>query len=823
MPEYLTPGVYFEWVDASAKVISPLRTDIAAFVGIAERGPVDSPARIVSWQQFQSVFGNFIANGFLAYSVKAFFENGGRECRVVRVAAPVATSATAGAQPPGGEASVVASTAGFASGAVVTATQTRQTQTAGAQPADRASSIVGDVTGFPDGALVKITQGALVDFRRVKTADALSQRLYWSAPLDAAFNFVAPINFTTEHQVDLLVSSIQASTLFWESPLPAHFKPSLPIEFETGVDVASGAGVARGELLGQDQRVSLAVSAISPGAWGDDLSVRVSRSSSAATRTAPVAQPPNLLSSVVESVSGFSVGSLVRVYQDAAPQPLITSRVVAAVDAARNRITWDAALDPAYDIVAAQNQSRPLSFETVEFNLSVYHGGQLRETFSGLSLIPDPERKGQKDPLETRETERRIFRKTHAERIVNNGSSLIRIKDERWPHAAADYSPSLPDPSAQNLRQGKLALRGGRDGIAALKPRDFTGNPASRIKRGVQTLEDADEVAIVAVPDAVIRPMPPMRKQTSPVPPPDPCSPCQPEPPDADPPTPRWVERAPEFSADQIEAVQQALVLHCESQRDRIALLDPPILPARSPSPGADAAQSWRRRFDSQYAALYFPWLLVYDPLMLDGNVVRAVPPSGHISGICARTDVATGVHTAPANVEVRWATAATEDVTPELQGVLNPSGINCFRMLAGRGLRVYGARTVSSDSPWRFVSVRRLMMMIEEAVETALQWSVFEPHDLDLRRSLITAISSFLDSMWQRGALVGATADEAFFVKCDEENNPPDQVDRGQLVVDVGVAPVRPAEFIIVRVGKTVDGLEITEMRETTGTGGVA
>src|SRR5437867_558366 len=121
MPEYLTPGVYFEWVDASAKVISPLRTDIAAFVGIAERGPLHTPTRIVSWQQFQSVFGNFIPNGFLAYSVKAFFENGGRECRVVRVAAPAMNTTTNGPQPAGGGESVVNSTAGFAPGAVVTA------------------------------------------------------------------------------------------------------------------------------------------------------------------------------------------------------------------------------------------------------------------------------------------------------------------------------------------------------------------------------------------------------------------------------------------------------------------------------------------------------------------------------------------------------------------------------------------------------------------------------------------------------------------------------------------------------------------------------
>jgi len=828
MPEYLTPGVYFEWVDPSAKVVSPLRTDIAAFVGIAESGPVHTPTRIISWQQFQSVFGNFIPNGYLAYSVKAFFENGGRECRVVRVTAPAAKAIASGTTPPNFNASNVDSTVGFARGAVVTAIQDRQTTNAGpTQPADRASSIVTDVSGFPEGALVKISQSATgaLAFRHVKAVDALvGPRIYWSSLLDAAFDLVQPANtikFETTHQTDLLVDSIQGNTVSWESPIPPFYDPTQPIEFETGVDAATGAGVARGELFGEDRAISIAVSASSPGAWGDDLRVRVSRSSTAATRAQPVAQPADRLSSLVDTVSGFLIGSLVRIYQDAAPQPLITTLAVAGVDAARNRIIWDAALAPAYDLV---DQSRPLSFETVEFNLSVYYGGQLRETFSGLSLIPDPQRTAGQGSSASRETEQRNSRKVHAEQIVNRGSSLIRITDKRWPHSAADYSGSLPDPDAANLRGGKLALRGGRDGIAALRPRDFAGNPNSQEKRGLQTLEDVDEVAIVAVPDVLIRGIPPVRKQTPPPPPPaDPCLPCQTIPADAEPPTPRWVERAPEFSALEIESVQQALVIDCETARDRIALLDPPIIPAQRLSPGVDAVQSWRRRFDSRYAALYFPWVLVYDPLKLGGNIVRAVPPSGHVAGIYARTDIESGVHCAPANAELRWATAASEDVSPEVQGVLNPGGINCLRTLAGRGLRVYGARTVSSDALWRFVNVRRLMMMIEESVETSVQWSVFEPHDLQLRDSLVTAISNFLNVQWQSGALVGNTADEAFFVKCDAENNPPDQVDRGQLVVDVGVAPVRPAEFVVVRVGKTVDGLEITEMRETIGTGVMA
>jgi phage tail sheath protein FI len=814
MPEYLTPGVYFEWMDASTKAISPLRTDIAAFLGIAERGPLDMPTRIISWQQFQSVFGNFIPNGYLAYTVKAFFENGGRECHVVRVAAPAAKAVTAGTQPSSAE-STVNLTDGFSPGAVVTARQVRQTFTTGAtQPADLASSIVDDISGFPQGALVKISQASQLAYRRVRAADSTfaGPVLYWRTPLNPDFDLTNTIFFETKHQHDLMVSSVQGSTLVWETPLPEFFDLKLPIEFETG------AGIASGELLGQDSMPTLTIEALSAGAWGNNLWVRVSQSNSAATRTAGVTQPLDGLSSIVESVSGFLIGSLVRVYQDATPQPLVSYRVIKAVDPARNLIGWDAALDPAYDLVAANNQSRPLSFETLEFNLSLYSGGQLRETFSGLSLIPDPERTRPSN-LEIAEAERRDSRKAHAERVVNSASNLIRIHDRRWPHAAVDYFASVPNPNAENLRQGKLALVAGRDGIAALKPRDFTGNLASLQKRGLRTLEDTNEVAIVAVPDALIRPLPPRMKQRPPAAlPPDPCLPCQAKPPGAGPPAPVWIERAPEFSPEEIEGVQQALIAHCESQHDRIGLLDPPIRSTSGQTSDGDVVQSWRRRFDSQYGALYFPWVLVYDPLKLNGNLVRAVPPSGHVAGIYARTDLELGVHRAPANAEVRWAQAASEEVAAELQGALNPAGINCLRTLAGRGLRVYGARTVSSDSLWRFVNVRRLMMMIEEAIETSLQWSVFEPHDLELRHALITGISGFLDLMWQQGALNGATADEAFFVKCDAENNPGDQLSLGRLVVDVGVAPVRPAEFVVLRVGKTAESLEITEMRGITG-----
>jgi len=273
------------------------------------------------------------------------------------------------------------------------------------------------------------------------------------------------------------------------------------------------------------------------------------------------------------------------------------------------------------------------------------------------------------------------------------------------------------------------------------------------------------------------------------------------------------MEQPPTFSEEQIAQVQQALVAHCEEMKDRIALVDPPLVQPQGDVTDVAGILDWRKRFDSKYAALYFPWVLVYDPLHLGREIVRAIPPSGHVGGVYARTDLDTGVHRAPANLLLLWAQGVTQDVDANMQGLLNPVGVNCLRAFSGRGLRVYGARTVSSDPAWRYVNVRRLLMMIEEGVEEAIHWAVFEPHTLGLRRTLKMCIEIFLEVLWEKGALVGATADEAFYVRCDDSNNLPSDTDNGRLFVDVGVAPTIPAEFVVFRIGRTEDELEVTEL----------
>jgi uncharacterized protein len=243
-----------------------------------------------------------------------------------------------------------------------------------------------------------------------------------------------------------------------------------------------------------------------------------------------------------------------------------------------------------------------------------------------------------------------------------------------------------------------------------------------------------------------------------------------------------------------------AMIAHCERMGDRIAILDP--LPDLTPQD----AKRWREvdtNYDSKYAALYYPWIKIAGP---DGRPL-AVPPSGHMAGIYARSDNERGVHKAPANEVVRGALEAAAPITKGEQDTLNPIGVNCIRSFTGRGLRVWGARTLSSDPAWRYINVRRLFNYVEESIERGTQWVVFEPNDSDLWARVKRDVEAFLTGVWRDGALFGRTPEEAFFVKCDEELNPADVRDRGQLIVDIGIAPVKPAEFIVFRFSQWAGG----------------
>jgi phage tail sheath protein FI len=231
-----------------------------------------------------------------------------------------------------------------------------------------------------------------------------------------------------------------------------------------------------------------------------------------------------------------------------------------------------------------------------------------------------------------------------------------------------------------------------------------------------------------------------------------------------------------------------------------MAILDTP--PGLTPQQASD----WRMKetnFDSKFAVVYYPWIEISGP---DGETMQ-IPPSGFMAGIYARTDNERGVHKAPANAVVRGALASASHITKGEQDVLNPMGVNCIRVFPGRGVNVWGARTLSSDPAWRYVNVRRLFNYIEKSLERGLQWVVFEPNDQNLWARVRRDVTAFLTGVWRDGMLFGLSPDQAFFVKCDEELNPQDVRDRGQLFVDIGLAPVKPAEFVVFRLSQWAGG----------------
>jgi len=262
------------------------------------------------------------------------------------------------------------------------------------------------------------------------------------------------------------------------------------------------------------------------------------------------------------------------------------------------------------------------------------------------------------------------------------------------------------------------------------------------------------------------------------------------------------------FTAPTPAAVNQLLIGHAESRRSyRIAVLDTP------PNLEIQGARDLKSAIDSKYAALYYPWVVVANPLAATDpsqSTELALPPSGFVTGIYARSDINRGVWKAPANETVTGALRLQREVRFGEQEVLNPLGVNCIRTLPNRGIRVWGARTASSDPEWKYVSVRRYFLYLEASIDRGTQWAVFEPNGERLWANVTTTITDFLYNEWLNGALLGATPKAAFFVRCDRSTMSQNDLDNGRLICLVGVAALKPAEFVIFRIGqKTADARE--------------
>jgi phage tail sheath protein FI len=239
--------------------------------------------------------------------------------------------------------------------------------------------------------------------------------------------------------------------------------------------------------------------------------------------------------------------------------------------------------------------------------------------------------------------------------------------------------------------------------------------------------------------------------------------------------------------------ITKAIVAHCERMRFRFAVIDSD---KGQNNPGALNPRNIIT--DSSYAAFYYPWIVTADPRT---GARKLTPPGGHVLGVYARSDTERGVFKAPANEIVRGALALEYEINDLIQDDLNPKGVNVVRSFPGRGIRVWGARTITSNALWKYVSVRRLFIFLERSIYEGTQWVVFEPNDDRLWARVIDTIRLFLRGQWRLGALFGRTEQEAFFITCDRTTMSQDDILNGRLICEIGIAPVRPAEFVIFRI----------------------
>jgi phage tail sheath protein FI len=307
-------------------------------------------------------------------------------------------------------------------------------------------------------------------------------------------------------------------------------------------------------------------------------------------------------------------------------------------------------------------------------------------------------------------------------------------------------------------------LEGGNDGLVPT-PIELAGDEAdpddvTKKATGLAALGEIDDIAIVALPDS-----------------------------------------GTYDDTDDCAAACDALIAHAQALRYRIAVLDPPF------NSSMTQVRNFRGRFDSTYAALYHPWLEILDPTQRSAQGAppprQALPPCGFITGIYARTDITRGVFKAPANEPVLGIIQLENNITKSRQDVLNPEGINALRYFEGRGNRVWGARTISSDPEWMYVNVRRLFIYLEHSIDKGTQWAVFEPNNERLWANIRHTIEDFLRVTWKTGALMGTKPEEAYFVRCDRTTMTQNDLDNGRLICLIGVAPTKPAEFVIFRIGQ--------------------
>lgn len=781
MAEYLSPGVYIEEVSGGIKPIEGVGTSTGAFIGIAEKGPIagaryedgiGGPVLITNFTEFNRNFGGFIRNEFLAYAVQQFFGEGGSRCYVAR---------TAHFDNPADPSTLTARRASVSLGGISTAL-------AGGLTVGGSGSVpvtVNDATGLQVGMHLFVTDGT--NAARVAVVGL------------GGGNAVTIENTRLDSVGD-----------------PLDIPP-----------IANGASVTQ---------VIVDVSAINEGSWGNRLRVSASPSGRVSTRmnmpgdslaspAVPAGLPPAANQAVLGSVAGINVGMTLFISDGTA-----AARVqVTGVEEGQNRITFNYIESNAAVTSAGIDDGADVSGTILGKTATVLSGAVANGATEAVLQSTDGIERGSVllfvaesvgsllSPVElpsvresrvvvTQVVGKQVFFQSGLTAAFPDGSAVstedftltvfdrddsvetfpfltmentnatdyvsTRINDgaNRSKYIRVDEAPLLasntqPRRTAVPLRLGAAPTTdgtGGADDVAS----DYIGNEAGQT--GFFAFDTVDDINIVAAPGITLRP------------------------------------------------VVLAGMTYCENRGDCFFVGD--VSPeAQTVTEVLDFKKgtgpfAGQQGLISKYGALYWPWIRALDPLT--GGPIT-VPPSGAVAGSYSATDVRRGVHKAPAGSEdgfLNTAIGIDKVVTKGEHDLLNPQGVNVIRSFPDIGIVIWGARTTSSDPEWRYVNVRRLFLFLEESIEQGTSWTVFEPNDPILWKRIVRNVSAFLRIQWLEGKLVGAKPDEAFFVKCDEETNPPESVDLGRVITIIGVAPSKPAEFVIFRIMQSRGGANTAE-----------
>jgi phage tail sheath protein FI len=911
MPEYLSPGVYVEEVDAGPKPIEGVSTSTAGAVGVTERGPTEGrPLLVTSFAQFQRDFGELlkeptdpavktkwtdVANGGhfwrFGLAIKGFFDNGGQRMFVQRVVAKAAVAAEKQldqgfyldiARPvkAGPTATVIrlAATAqlcGIAKDSrlllttidgAVTETVTVLSYDAGANEITLTAPVTNDLTPgnwlvgvdgpanipptmpppgnasvfaapAPSLKFVARSKGEWGNDLRVRVRpmtggvcgllghDAVPNnagaRTTVAATAAATIDLTSGIGFGNGDKVKIkneiytLSNRQEQTAIATLQPAPAGiaagddvFKlPGAPttaltigqaannvIQVPTGTGLANGNKIVIGDVVYTLSNAAAAgantnfdIAPVAAALLPATAPVFLVPAAPATTAAAPIgpasiglAAPLAQNDRVVIGAAVYTIAQIAQAVRfDTAPAP--SSAVTVGTPVVRLRLAVDPTSATTRKQVFLTNVTRLYEDAVLEFDNGVEKFRTSVLSWAGRSVtLADPMPVGkfvetdlariiearvevqyQADPsqpptLETFEFLRLKNDQTENYLVdrINQRSQLVRVEaTQAWEQAQPDLStfPAAPVQIATPVEFGGwVRLQNGDDQVGQLAPDDFIGEDLGPGRRtGLYSLDDVDEISILLAPGI--------------------------------------------WSDD----VRRALVEHCELLKDRFAIVDSP------PAEDIDIAkridpETIKVAIDSKYGAVYYPWLIGRD--FVARRDVK-LPPSAHLAGIYARSDVERGVHKAPANEVVRGIDRFEIDISKREQDMLNPKGVNALRSFPGRGNRVWGARTLSSDGSWKYVNVRRLFNYVEESIDEGTQWVVFEPNDERLWARVRQTINQFLDRLWREGMLFGATRAEAYFVKCDRTTMTQDDIDNGRLICVIGIAPVKPAEFVIFRI----------------------